>query len=36
MGQTQTKTSNQTEDLGAGADFITAQMYGILELLVKL
>ena len=36
MGQTQTKTLNQMEDLGAGADLITAQMYSILELLVKL
>ena len=36
MGQTQTRTLNQMEDLGAGADLITAQMYGILELLVKL
>ena len=36
MGQTQIKTLNQMEDLGAGADFITAQMYSILELLVKL
>ena len=36
MGQTQTKTLNQMEDLEAGADLIIAQMYGILELLVKL
>ena len=35
MGQTQTETLNQMEDLGAGADLITARMYGILELLVK-
>ena len=26
MEQTQTKTSNQMEDLGVGADLITAQM----------
>ena len=35
-GQTQTKTLNQMDDLGARADLITAQMYGVLELLVKL
>ena len=36
MGQTQTKTLNRMEDLGTGADLITAQMYGVLGLLVKL
>ena len=35
-GPTQTKTLNQMEDLGAGADLIIAQMYSVLELLVKL
>ena len=35
MVQTQTRTLNLVEDLGAGAGLTTAQMYNILELPAK-
>ena len=36
MVQTQIRTLNQVEDLGAGAGLTTAQMYDVLELPAKL